>query len=162
MSPDVAQIIRVSWRFSTQSIYSTPVRGWLEFCKRRRINRHQPTVSQVIDFLHRLYELGLSYSAIGTHRSSISAIVEIPRVPQLLVSVSVFESNLSPETSTTKIQQDMGCQQGIVLSEKLWTKWITQFEATDIENSSLVDNLSSMKNSYTTYAQCYPHGPVPG
>ena len=43
----------------------------------------QQTVSQVLDFLHTLYELGLSHSAIGTHRSAISAIVEIPGVPQL-------------------------------------------------------------------------------
>ena len=29
-----------------------------------------------------LYELGVSYSAIGTHQSAISAMVEIPGVPQ--------------------------------------------------------------------------------
>ena len=33
----------------------------------------------------------------------------------------------------------MGFQQGIVLSEKSWTKWLIQFEATDIETSSFVD-----------------------
>ena len=83
LSPDVAQIIRASWRVSTQSAYNTPVRRWLDFCNRRQLNPHQPTVSQVLDFLHTLYELGLSHSAIGTHRSAISAIVEIPGVPQL-------------------------------------------------------------------------------
>ena len=55
----------------------------------------------------------------------------------------------------------MGCQQCIVLSEKSWTKWLTQFEATDVENNSLVANLTWTANSYTTYDQCYPHGPVP-
>ena len=35
-----------------------------------------------------------------------------------LVSVSIYERNFSPETSITQIHQDMGCQQGIVLSEK--------------------------------------------
>ena len=59
------------------------MRGWLDFCNRREFYRHQPTVSYARDFLHTLYELGLSYSAIGTHRSSISAIVEIPRFLQL-------------------------------------------------------------------------------
>ena len=82
-SPDVAQIIRASWRVSTQSAYNTPVRRWLDFCNRRQLNPHQPTVSQLFDFLHTLYELGLSDSTIGTHRSAISAIVEIPGVPQL-------------------------------------------------------------------------------
>ena len=83
LSPDVTQIIRASWRVSTQTAYNTPVRRWLDFCNRRQLNPHQPTVSQVLDFLHTLYELGLSHSAIGTHRSAISAIVEISGVPQL-------------------------------------------------------------------------------
>ena len=88
-----------------------------------------------------------------------------PRSPptrETLASVSVYERNLSPETSTAKVHQDIGCQQVTVLSEKSWTKWLTQFEATDIENSSLVDNLSCMTNSCTTYAWCYIHRPVPG
>ena len=83
LSPDVAQIIRASWRVSTQLAYNTPVQRWLEFCKRWQLSPYQPTVSQVLDFLHTLYELGLSYSATGIHRSAISAIVEIPGVPQL-------------------------------------------------------------------------------
>ena len=83
LSPDVPQVIRASWRVSTQSAYNTPVQRWLDFCNRRQLNPHQPTVSQVLDFLQTLYELGLSHSAIGTHRSAISAIVEIPGVPQL-------------------------------------------------------------------------------
>ena len=41
------------------------------------------TVSQVLDFLHKLYELGLSYSSAGAHRSAASAIVGNKRVPQL-------------------------------------------------------------------------------
>ena len=84
LSPDVVQIIRASWRFSTQSAYNIPVRRWLEFRNRRQLNPHQSTVSQVPDVLHTSYELGLSYSAIGSHRSAMSAIVEIPGVPQLV------------------------------------------------------------------------------
>ena len=83
LSPDVAQIIRASWGVSTKSAYSTSVWRWLDFCNRRQLNPHQPAVSQVLDFLHTLFELGLSHSATGTHRSAISAIVEIPGVPQL-------------------------------------------------------------------------------
>ena len=41
-----------------------------------------------------------------------------------LTSVLVYERSLSPETSTTKVHQDIGCQQGIILSEKSWTKWL--------------------------------------
>ena len=83
LSPDVAQIIRASWRVDTQSAYNTPVQRWLDFCNRRQLNSHQPTITNYLDFLHTLNELGLSYSAIGTHQSVISAIVEIPGAPQL-------------------------------------------------------------------------------
>ena len=83
LSPDVAQIIRASWRVNTQSASNTPVQSGLEFCNRWQLNPYQPTVSQVLDFLHTLYESGLSYSATVTHQSAISAIVEIPGVPQL-------------------------------------------------------------------------------
>ena len=67
LSPDVPQVIRASWRVSTQSAYNTPVQRWLDFCNRRQLNPHQPTVSQFLDLLSTLYELGLSHSAIGTH-----------------------------------------------------------------------------------------------
>ena len=59
------------------------MRRWLDFYNRRQLNPHQSTVSQVLDFLHTLYELGLNYSAIGTHRGAIGAVVEIPEIPQL-------------------------------------------------------------------------------
>ena len=84
LSPDIAQIIRGSRRVSTQSAYNTLVRRWLDFCNRGQLNLHQPIVSQVLGFLHTLYELGLSHSAAGTHRSAISAKVEIPGVLQLV------------------------------------------------------------------------------
>ena len=83
LSPDVAQIISTSCRASTQSAHNTPVQGWLYLCSRRQLNPYQPTVSQVLDFLHTLYKLRPSYSAIGTHRSAISATAKIPGVPQL-------------------------------------------------------------------------------
>ena len=83
LSAEITQIIRASWRTNTQSAYKTPVRRWLDFCSRWQLNPYQSTVTQVLDFFHRLNELGLSYSAIGIHRSARSAIVEIPGVHQL-------------------------------------------------------------------------------
>ena len=81
----------------------------------------------MFNFLHTLYELGLSHSAIGTHRSAISAIVESPGVRQLeeywLVSrfmKGIF--HLRPTQPRYTQHQDMGYQQGIVLSEKSRTK----------------------------------------
>ena len=107
VSSVVFQIIRTSWRVSIQSANNKPVRGWMESCNRRQLNPYQPNVSQVLDFLHTLYQWGLSCSTIETHWSPINAIAY-----------------------TTKIHQDMRSQQGIVLSEKSWTKWLTQSGAT--------------------------------
>ena len=83
LSPHIAQIIRASWRASTQLAYNTPVQRWLDFSSRWQLNPYQPPVSQVIDFFYILCELGLNCSAIGTHRSEMSAILEIPGVSQL-------------------------------------------------------------------------------
>ena len=97
---------------------------WLDFCSRRQSNPYQPTVSQVFHFLYTLHESG----AIETHQKAIGAIV----------SDSVYEMNLSPETFGTKVHQDMRCYQGIVLYGKSWSKWLPQFGATDIENHQIL------------------------
>ena len=97
LSPDVAQIIRASWRVSTHSAYNTPMRGWLDFCNRRKLNPHQPTVSQVLDFFHTLHELGLSYSGNWDTPKCNKCNSRDPRSPatsRTLVSVPVYERNL--------------------------------------------------------------------
>ena len=67
----------------------------------------------------------------------------------ILASILVYERNLSPETSTNQVHQVMRYQKRIVLSEESRTKWLSQIEANDIENSSLVDNPRWTTNSYT-------------
>ena len=37
LSPDVTQIIRVSWKVSTQLVYNTPVRCLLDFCNNQQL-----------------------------------------------------------------------------------------------------------------------------
>ena len=74
-----------------QHTINTPTRRWLHFCNKRQLDPHQPIVTQLLDFLHTLYKFGLTYSAIGTHRSVISAIVEIPGVSQLGEHWLVFQ-----------------------------------------------------------------------
>ena len=80
LSPDVTPIIKASWRVRTQSACNTPVRRWLDFCNKQQLNPHQLTVSQVLDFLHTLYELGRSHNTIGRYQSAISTIVQTPGV----------------------------------------------------------------------------------
>jgi hypothetical protein len=43
------------------------------FCDKRKINSVCPTLSQVLEFLNSLFESGLSYSAINSARSALSA-----------------------------------------------------------------------------------------
>ena len=102
-------IIRAALRVCAQSAYNTPVQKWLDFWNRRQLNPCQPTVSQVFDLLHTLYEFGLSYSDILKCNKCNSRDLRSPKARATLVSVSVYERNLSPETSTTKIHQHIGC-----------------------------------------------------
>ena len=96
---------------------------------------YQPTVSQVLDFLHSLYELGLSSSATGASRSAVSAMVKIPGGPKLREHwlVSRFMKGIfylrPPQPSNIKTWD----------VDKVLSY---QFEVTDIENHSFVDNLS--------------------
>ena len=130
LSPDVAQTISASWRASTQSAFNT-VRRWLDFCNRLQLNTYQPTVSQVLDFFNTLYELGLSYSAIGTHRSAISAMLgRDPRSPPARGNIDSYQV-LCKESSTWDFQNQgtprhgMSTRYCLILSEKFWTKWLT-------------------------------------
>jgi hypothetical protein len=43
------------------------------FCDKRKINSVCPTLNQVLEFLNSLFESGLSYSAINSARSALSA-----------------------------------------------------------------------------------------
>ncbi|MES9881878.1 MAG: tyrosine-type recombinase/integrase [Sedimenticola sp.] len=63
-----------SWRPGTQKQYTTYIRKWIQYCGKRKINHLQANVSDVVDFLSELFHKGLSYSALNTARSSLSAI----------------------------------------------------------------------------------------
>ena len=113
-----------------------------------------------------MYELGLSYSAIGTHRSAISAIVEIPGVPQLgehwLVSrfmKGIF--HLRPPqpryTKTWDVNKVLSYLKSLGPNDSHSLKQLT------LKTAALLTILAGQQIcTLATYAQCYPHGPVPG
>ena len=123
LSPDVTQIISTSWRASTTSSYATPSPlddGWTSAADGSLI----PTncKSSPWFFAHIWIRAKLQYYWETTKCNKCNS--RDPRRPPTrgtLASVSVYESSLSPETCTTKVHQDIGCQQGIILSEKSWT-----------------------------------------
>ena len=94
------------------------------------------------NFVHSIFRNGNSTMEINARHLQLLHCQQWQPPPPPLVSVSVYERSLLLETSTTKIHKDMRCQQGILLSENSFTKCITPFEATDFENSSLVDILA--------------------
>ena len=64
----VADVVMLSWRPSTHKQYGT----WANFCGERKVDPLRPTLMCVLEFLQRLFEQGLSYSALNTARSATS------------------------------------------------------------------------------------------
>lgn len=73
ISRNATNIILASWRRSTQKQYATYISKWILFCDKRKINSVCPTLNQILEFLNSLFESGLSYSAINSARSALSA-----------------------------------------------------------------------------------------
>lgn len=72
-----AKIIVDGWRKSTQKQYASFIKRWLHFCNRKSNSETKPNINVVLEFLTELYELGLSYSALGTARAAINAFTTI-------------------------------------------------------------------------------------
>ena len=67
-------IIMGSWLHSTQKQYASFIKRWLFYCSERQIDAFHAPLNEVLDFLTDLFESGLSYSALNTARSALSAI----------------------------------------------------------------------------------------
>ena len=68
-----AKIIVDGWRKSTQKQYASFIKRWVLFCGRKSVSQTKPDINIVLQFLTELYQLGLSYSALGTARAAINA-----------------------------------------------------------------------------------------
>ena len=73
ISKEATQIIFASWRGSTKKQYAHYIRRWIRFCDKRKIDSLCPTIAQVLDFLTVLFQDGMSYSALNSTRSALSA-----------------------------------------------------------------------------------------
>ena len=70
------EIICASWRESNKRQYASYLSRWNQFCVSRNSDLLRPTVALVFEFLTKLFEEGLGYSAINTARSAISAVTQ--------------------------------------------------------------------------------------
>ena len=76
-------MIMSSWRESTKKQYMTYIHRWIIFCREHSYDVFTSNVTHVIDFLGILFQDGLSYSAINTARSSISAFLGVAKTDSL-------------------------------------------------------------------------------
>ena len=75
ISRRATNIMLAAWKPGTHKQYNNYIQKWYKFCTKRKIDRLQPNVHEVLDFLTDLYDSGLSYSAINTARSALSQII---------------------------------------------------------------------------------------
>ena len=64
-----------SWRSGTQRQYQTYLNKWMPFCDERKIAYYSPLLNEALQFLVRLFNQRLSYSALNTARSALSGII---------------------------------------------------------------------------------------
>ena len=77
ISGRACEIILSSWRKGTTQQYRVYLDKWTRHASQRNQDPSPPTVANVTDFLTDLYDSGMSYSAINTARSPLSAAVEL-------------------------------------------------------------------------------------
>ena len=87
ISPEIADIIMLPWRHSTHKQYKVYINKWVQFCKEKLLDPMHPTVNLLLEFLHKLYQQNLGYSALNTARSAVSNIDEHSRTTRMHTSV---------------------------------------------------------------------------
>ena len=76
-SEEVTVVLMASWRSEKQKQYKTYLNKWMAFSGERKIAYYSPPLNEALQFriLVRLFNQGLSYSALNTARSVLSAII---------------------------------------------------------------------------------------
>ena len=72
LSDGVVNIIRQSWRNSTEAAYSSAWRMWVRWCCGRGGDPVSAPLSEVLEFLLEQYQAGKQYRTINSFRSAIS------------------------------------------------------------------------------------------
>ena len=73
--PDVVSFLLKSCADSTWKNYESYIRKWIKYCSDNCIVICNPSISNILTFLHSLYENNLGYSGINTARSALSLIL---------------------------------------------------------------------------------------
>ncbi len=74
-SENTQKLLRASCTESTWKQYESVLRNFISFCKLNNQNPFKPTISNVLDFLTKLYNDGKSYTTMNTARSALSTLL---------------------------------------------------------------------------------------
>ena len=75
-SSKVCDILEASIRKSTKKQYDSYFKQWENHCIQRKTDPLSTTIADVLEFLSKLFDRGLSYSAISTAKCSIAAVAK--------------------------------------------------------------------------------------
>ena len=73
LSQQATSIIMESWRDATKCQYKSYIKKWISYCTQWEVHHISPPLNKVLEFLTQQYMQGMSYSAINTCRSALSA-----------------------------------------------------------------------------------------
>lgn len=73
----VKDLILNSWSAKTRTQYECYLRQWHTFCLIKGFNPRKPSLKQVRSFLFSIFKKGLTYSAVNTARSALSAYLRV-------------------------------------------------------------------------------------
>lgn len=72
-SPDEIQLFKESWRQSTLDTYKAPLKRWINWCEKNKVDPGKPSASNLARFLANLYITEkLAFNTILLHKSAIS------------------------------------------------------------------------------------------
>ncbi len=123
-----------AWRPGTKKNYGCHLDKWMAYCKTENIDFLDPSIGEVLEFLHYCFHQGLAYSSICSIRSALSLIITVngkpvgqhPYVCQLLRSVYQERPNLPRYSTTWSINKVMEYLKNLGSNDNLSVEFITK------------------------------------
>lgn len=73
LTPSATSLIQSSWRRGTEVNYGTYWRRWARWTREHSIQKLDPSIADVLNFLASMFDQGLSWNSIGGARSALSS-----------------------------------------------------------------------------------------
>ena len=125
ISERTSNVITNNRRTSPIKHYESAWKKWCGWCSEWEITSTRLNITYVLDFLAELFENGLEYRTIGTHRSAISLFhdpIENIQVHRQSSNSICHHVRYIQEASTTKVSIYLGCRNCFRFSKKAYRK----------------------------------------